>query len=74
LIAYEQADYEQAKASMGLYGSGERYGFEGTEDDYLDHSEYDYEDDASMRNDGSLVKYRTFSEFMYLLVKRAMVE
>lgn len=31
--------------------------------------EYDYDDDGEMEHhDGSLIKYRTFSEFMYLLI------
>jgi hypothetical protein len=50
---------------MGMYGSGDRFqGYDSNDDDYMDQSEYDY-DDEPMRNDGSLVKYRTFSEFMY---------
>lgn len=48
-------------------GGGDRFqgGFESNDEDYLDHSEYDYEDEMPVRSDGSLVKYRTFSEFMY---------
>ena len=66
-IVYEQPEYDPSKDAMAMYASGERYqAFEpSSEECYVDQSE-DYEDEMAMRsNDGALVKYRTFSEFMY---------